>query len=76
MNNKLFDILRWIQVIIPFAGTLYAGVAAAWGWGYIEPVALTCTAITGFIGAILKKASHDYFKDYTIVPYELSEDEI
>ena len=67
MNKKLFDILRILQILIPAAGTLYAALAAAWGFPFSEPIVATCAAVTAFVGVLLKIDSNAYFADKEIV---------
>lgn len=67
MSKKLFDILRILQIIIPALGTLYAALAAAWGFPYSEPIVATCAAVTAFVGVLLKIQSNAFFADKEIV---------
>lgn len=67
MSKKLFDVLRILQIVIPALGTLYAALAAAWGWGYSEPIVATCAALTAFIGVLLKIQSDAFFSNKEIV---------
>lgn len=67
MSKKLFDILRILQIIIPALGTLYAALAAAWGFPYSEPIVATCAAVTAFVGVLLKIQSNAFFSDKEIV---------
>ena len=76
MKKGFYDFLRDAQIAIPALATLYAALAAAWGWGYVEPVIATCAAVTTFIGAVLKVASNHYFGDKLIIPQEIPIDEI
>ena len=67
MSKKLFDVLRILQIFIPAAGTLYAALAAAWGFPFSEPIVATCAAVTAFVGVLLKIDSKTYFEDKLIV---------
>ena len=67
MSKKLFDVLRILQIIIPAAGTLYAALAAAWGFPFSEPIVATCAAVTAFVGVLLKIDSKADFEDKLIV---------
>ena len=63
MNNKLYDILKWIaMVVIPAVGTLYFALAGIWGWPYGEQIVGTLTAIDTFMGIVLGISSAQYKK--------------
>lgn len=70
MNQRLFDVLRIFQIIIPAAGTLYAALASAWGLPLSDQIVATCAAVTAFIGVILKIDSAAYFSGKEIVEVE------
>lgn len=66
MNNKTYDILKWIAlVVLPALATLYSTIALIWGLPYGEAVAGTITAIDVFLGAILGISSIKYAKQVT-----------
>ena len=73
MSKKIFDALRIAQIVIPALGTLYAALAAAWGFPFSEQIVATCAALTAFIGVLLKIQSDSFFSDKKIV--EVTEDE-
>lgn len=63
LNNKLYDILKWIAlVVLPALGVLYCTIASIWGIGHIEEVMGTITAIDTFLGALLGISSNIYNK--------------
>ena len=63
MNNKIYDILKWIaMVVIPAIGTLYFALAGIWGWPYGEQIVGTLTAIDTFMGIVLGISSAQYKK--------------
>lgn len=64
MSNKLYDILKYIALIVlPAIGTLYFALSGIWGLPYGEEIVGTITAIDAFLGAILKISSDNYYKD-------------
>lgn len=66
MNDKVYDILKWIaQIALPALGTLYFALAATWGLPYGEQVVGTITAIDTFLGALLGISSAKYYKART-----------
>lgn len=63
MQNKTYDILKWIaQIVLPAIGTLYFALAAIWGFPYGEQIIGTITAVDAFLGALLGISSHNYNK--------------
>lgn len=63
MNNKTYDILKWVaQLLLPAAGTLYFALSTIWGFPYGEQVVGTITAIDVFLGVILGISSTQYNK--------------
>jgi hypothetical protein len=64
LNNKVYDILKWIAIIVlPALATLIKVVFAAWNLPYADPIATTVTAVATFLGAILMVSSVQYKKD-------------
>lgn len=63
MSNKVYDILIWIaQIVLPALGSLYAGLAALWGFPCGEQVVGTIVLVDTFLGAILKVSNAQYKK--------------
>lgn len=63
MTNKVYDILKWVTlVVLPAITTLWLALAAIWGWPLSEEVGATLTAITAFLGAILGVSAIKYQK--------------
>ena len=63
MSNKLYDILKWIALILlPALGTLYFALAGIWGFPYAEQVVGTITAIDTFLGVLLGISANTYKK--------------
>ena len=63
MSNKLYDILKWIAlVVLPALATLYFAISSIWGLPYGEQIVGTITAIDTFLGAILGISSINYAK--------------
>lgn len=64
MNNKVYDILKWIALILlPALGTLYFALASIWGFPYAEQVVGTITAIDTFLGVLLGISTSSYKKE-------------
>ena len=63
MSNKVYDILKWIaMVVLPAIGTLYFALAGIWGFPYAEEIVGTITAVDTFIGIVLGISSAQYNK--------------
>ena len=63
MSNKVYDILKWIaMVVLPAIGTLYFALAGIWGWPFGEQIVGTLTAVDTFLGVILGISSSKYKK--------------
>lgn len=61
MNNKVYDVLKFIcQIVLPAMGTLYFALAGIWGFPYGEQIVGTITAIDTFLGVILGISTIDY----------------
>lgn len=69
LSNKLYDFLKFLaQVLLPAAGTAYAGVAALWGWGAVTQVVGTIVAVDTFLGVVLAFLTQQYNK--SDAPYD------
>lgn len=63
MNNKTYDVLKWIaQYALPAVGTLYFALAGIWGFPYGEEVVGTITAVDAFLGVLLGISTVQYNK--------------
>lgn len=63
MNNKVYDILKWIALVaLPAATALWLTLANIWGFPYAEAIGATMAAVTTFLGAILGVSSIQYAK--------------
>ena len=63
MDNKIYDVLKWIaMVVLPALGTLYFALAGIWNFRYGEEVVGTITAVDAFLGALLGISTANYKK--------------
>ena len=61
LNDKVYDILKWIALyLLPAVGTLYFALAGIWNFPYGEQVVGTITAVDTFLGVILGISSAKY----------------
>lgn len=68
LNNKVYDILKWIaQIALPALGTLYFALATIWGLPYGEQIVGTITAIDVFLGILLGISSKSYNATVAVV---------
>ena len=66
MSNKVYDVLKWIaMVVLPALATLYFALAGIWGFPYGEEIVGTITALDAFLGAVLGISSVQYNKKST-----------
>lgn len=64
MSNKLYDVLKWIAlVVLPAIGTLYFAVAGIWGLPYAQEIVGTITSIDTFMGVMLGISNAQYNKN-------------
>lgn len=64
MSNNIYDILKWIALIVlPAIGTLYFALAGIWGLPYGEEIVGTITAVDTFLGALLGISAVNYNKN-------------
>ena len=63
MNNKVYDVLKWIALVgLPALTALWLTLANIWGFPYAEAVGATMAAVTTFLGAVLGISSIQYQK--------------
>lgn len=64
LNDKLYDILKWVTIIvIPALTTAYVALAAVWGWPYPEEIAKSSAAVCTLLGALLGISTAQYNKE-------------
>lgn len=63
MSNKLYDVLKWIALIVlPAIAVLYGSLAGIWGLPFAEQIPDTITAIDLFLGVVLGISNATYKK--------------
>lgn len=63
LPDKLYDILKWItMIVLPALATAYVGLAAIWGWPFADEVAKTTAVICTLLGALLGISTAEYNK--------------
>lgn len=63
--NKVYDILKWILIIVvPAFITLFTLLARTWGWDIpVDAIVATITGIAAFLGVIIGISTHNYNKE-------------
>ena len=63
MNDKLYDILKWlVMIVLPALTTAYVGLAAIWGFPCAEEVSKTSAVVCTLLGALLGISTAEYNK--------------
>lgn len=63
INDKLYDVLKWIvMIVLPALSTAYVGLAAVWGWPLADEVAKSCSVVCVLLGALLGISTAEYNK--------------
>ena len=63
MNDKVYNILKWVaMIVIPAVGPLYSALAGIWSFPYGDQIVGTILAVDTFLGAILGISSATYEK--------------
>lgn len=61
LDDHTYNVLKKaVMVTLPACATAYIAIAAIWGWDYSEQIAGTLTALTTFLGIILRVAANNY----------------
>lgn len=67
MSNKMYDVLKWVCIIVlPAIATLYMGLAKIWDLPFETEIPQTITVIDAFLGALLGVSTIQYNKDETL----------
>lgn len=66
LNNRVYDVLKWLCLIaLPALSVLYAALAGVWDWPYAEQIATTINAVVAFVGALIGVSTASYRKEST-----------
>lgn len=64
MNNKVYDVLRYLaEIAIPACGTLYFALAGIWGLPYGEQILGTLTAVDTCLGVLIGISRNAYIEE-------------
>lgn len=60
-NNKVYDALKWIALILlPALAVLYVKLAPVWQWPYPDQIVDTIIAVDLFLGTLLGISNIQY----------------
>lgn len=63
MSNKMYDVLKWVAlVVLPAIAILYESLAGIWGLPFADQIPATITAVDLFLGVLLGVSSANYNK--------------
>lgn len=61
LGERTYDRIKFVVTIfLPALGALYAGLAALWGFGYVEQVVGTLAVVATFLGLVMRVSSNNY----------------
>lgn len=61
ISNRLYDVLKWVvMIVIPALTTAYVGLAAIWNFPYATEVAKTSAVVCTLLGALLGISTAEY----------------
>lgn len=65
LNNKWYDILKWVSMIcLPAISTFIVVISKIWGWADLgSMIAQTITAVAVLLGALLGLSAIQYKED-------------
>lgn len=63
LNNKVYDILKWIALIaLDAVGVAYKAIASIWGLPLGDEIMQTCACLSVLIGTLIGISSANYNK--------------
>lgn len=64
LNNKWYDILKWVAIVaLPAISTFIVCISKIWGWADLgSSIAETITCVALLLGSLLGISSHLYNK--------------
>lgn len=63
LPNKVYDVLKWVTlVLIPALSTAFVGLASIFGWPYADEVAKASVVVCTLLGTLLGISTAQYNK--------------
>ena len=76
LPDKLYDILKWVtMIVLPALATAYVGLAAIWAWPYADEIAKTTAVICTLRGALLGISTAEQDEIIEAIHRSMSRDE-
>ena len=64
MNNKIYDVIKYLSLIcLPALAVLVASLGQIWGWADADKITLTINAVALCLGALIGVSSYQYNKE-------------
>lgn len=61
LPNKVYDVLKWItMIVLPALTSAYVGLAAVWEFPYADQIAWTSSIVCTLLGALLGISTAEY----------------
>ena len=67
LSEKMHNILRTLQWLIPDLFAFYGVLDKVFGWGQVDTVGIIVSAFVGLLGSIAQHSSRTYFENHDIV---------
>ena len=65
MSNKVYDVLKYIALIVlPALATLYSCLAKIWNFPFEVAIPATIMAVDTFLGALLQISTNQYYNQH------------
>lgn len=63
-TNKVYDVLKWIvMIVLPALAAFYGSLAATWGLPYVGEVVATINILSALLGTLIGLSTANYNKD-------------
>lgn len=63
LNNKTYDVLKWIALKLPAVGTFFFALSKIWGIPYGEEIVGSIAALATLLCSLLGISSKAYYKE-------------
>lgn len=64
LNNKVYDVLKWVVVIaLPALAVAYGAFGSTWGLTHVDQVVVTINVLATFLGALICVSTVNYNKN-------------
>jgi hypothetical protein len=68
LNNKAYDILKWIAtIVLPALSTMCFTIGSIWSWSCTEQIIGSIAAVDMFLGVVLGISTAQYNKSKDVI---------